>query len=265
MRYFRIFFLHFQQAFALRSRSMVWFLISLFNPVLFYIFWAGAYHEKGNIFTSWNLSNVAVYYILLVIAGSLLIVHIEEDVAHWDIQEGGLSRYILKPFPYIWLKFFEELPWRLIQGAFGIITFVVFRILLGDFLSVSLPLSIVILAVCIWIFAYLLSFFYKMILGISALWITDYSGLQQISEVVIVIFAGLLMPLEFLPDTVRQIATALPFSYIIYYPLVALQGKLNIVDMLRVIGIQSLWIIGLHFLFQLLWKKGVKLFTGIGQ
>src|SRR5689334_7180600 len=106
MRYFRIFLLHFQQAFALRSRSLVWFGISLFNPVTFLIFWTGAYNEKSTLFAGWNLSYVSTYYFLLVIASSLLIVHIEEDISYWDIQQGGLSRYLLKPFSYVKSKFF---------------------------------------------------------------------------------------------------------------------------------------------------------------
>lgn len=265
MRYVRLFFLHFQQAFALRSRSFVWFLISLFNPLRFYIFWAGAYSEKGQIIPTWSFSNVTAYYIVLVIAESFLVVHIEEDVARWDIQEGRLSGYILKPFSYIAFKFLEEIPWRIIQGAFGVVTFVVFRFLLGNFLSLALPFSTIVLVISMWIFGYILSFLYKMILGLSALWITDYAGLQQVSEVIFFIFGGLLMPLEFLPDIAKRIANMFPFAYTIYYPIVALQGKLSIYDSLRIIGIQLAWIAGLAIILHFVWKKGVTLFTGIGQ
>lgn len=265
MRYVRIFALHFQQAFALRSRSVVWFFIALVNPIIYFLFWRGAYAGNQTLFAQWDLSSIATYYFLLVIAGSLLIVHIEEDVAHWDIQQGGLSRYLLKPFSYIRSKFFEELPWRIIQGIFGIIIFTAFWLLFGSFVSVARTLPSILLAACIVFFGYIISFLFKMIVGISALWFTDYSGLQQLVEAVLFIFAGMLMPLEFLPNIVRQIAFSLPFSYIIYFPLLAFQGKLTVLASLRTIGIQIVWIMILAGVYQVLWKKGVRLFTGIGQ
>lgn len=265
MQYIRIFALHFQQAFALRSRSVVWFLIALLNPLTYFLFWSGAYAGNQALFTQWNLSSLATYYFLLVIAGSLLIVHIEEDVAHWDIQQGGLSRYLLKPFSYIRLKFFEELPWRIIQGFFGVIIFTAFWIMFGSFVSVAHTVPAILFAIGIAFCGYIISFLFKMIVGLSALWLTDYSGLQQLVEAVILIFAGMLMPLEFLPNIIRQIAFSLPFSYIIYFPLVAFQGKLTATESVRTIGIQIVWIVILAGIYQLLWKKGLQLFTGLGQ
>jgi ABC-2 type transport system permease protein len=265
MRYAKIFVLHFQQAFALRSRSIVWFLIALLNPLVYFLFWRGAYAGNQAPDTEWNLQALATYYFLLVIAGSLLIVHIEEDVAYWDIQQGGLSRYLLKPFSYIRLKFFEELPWRIIQGFFGIIIFVVFWLLFGSFVTLAHTASAILFAIGIACCGYIISFIFKMIIGISALWFTDYSGLQQLVEAVILIFAGMLMPLEFLPPVIRQIAFSLPFSYIIYFPLVAFQGKLTAMESIRTIGIQIVWIVLLAAIYQFLWKKGTRLFTGLGQ
>lgn len=265
MRYVRIFAIHFQEAFALRSRSVVWFLIALLNPLTYFLFWSGMYAGNQIPFAQWNISSIATYYFLLVIAGSLLIVHIEEDVAHWDIQQGGLSRYLLKPFSYIRLKFFEELPWRIIQAFFGVIIFIMFWILFGSFIAVAhTPLDIA-LAVFIIVLGFIISFIFKMIVGISALWLTDYSGLQQLVEAIIFIFAGMLMPLEFLPNGLQQIAYATPFSYIIYFPLMAFQGKLTLIESIRTIGIQFIWIVLLAGIYQVLWKKGVRLFTGIGQ
>jgi ABC-2 type transport system permease protein len=257
--------LHFQQAFALRSRSIVWFGVALLNPIIYYLFWSGAYTGNQAPFAQWNLSSIATYYFLLVIAGSLLIVHIEEDVAYWDIQQGGLSRYLLKPFSYIRLKFFEELPWRIIQAFFGVIIFISFWVFFGSFVTLAHTASAILFAVCIAFCGYMISFLFKMIVGISALWLTDYSGLQQLVDAVILVFAGMLMPLEFFPFVIRQVAFSLPFSYMIYFPILAFQGKLTVSDSLRTIGIQLVWVVILAVIYQLLWKRGIRLFTGLGQ
>lgn len=232
---------------------------------MYFLFWTGAYHEKGQMFNGWNLSYVATYYFLLIIASALLIIHVEEDVSYWDIQQGGLSKYLLKPFPYIVSKFIEELPWRLLQGSFGVLLLIVFRSIFGNFVSLVNTMSGIFFAVIILVAAYILSFIFKMIVGISALWITDYSGLQELVEAIIIVFAGLLMPLEFFPPLMRQVSFFLPFSYMIYYPVLAFQGKLDPMMSLNVITVQLVWIAALWFFYQFLWKKGVRLFTGLGQ
>lgn len=106
-----------------RSRSFVWFLVSLFNPLLMLLFWRGALQSNNVGIT---LPAVTSYYFLLTVAGALLTSHVEEGVANIDIQEGKLSQYLIRPFSFFWLKFFEEFPYRFIQGLYAIAVCAIF-------------------------------------------------------------------------------------------------------------------------------------------
>src|SRR3989304_6642440 len=107
MRYVRMLLLHFDLALVSRSRSFIWFLITLINPLIYLTFWRGALTAGSASPIGWSLSSVASYYLLLVIAGAFLSVHIEEVVAYYDIQQGWLSNYLTRPFSYFWFKFFH--------------------------------------------------------------------------------------------------------------------------------------------------------------
>lgn len=115
------------------------------------------------------------------------------------------------------------------------------------------------------IMAYFISFIFKMIVGLSALWIIDYGGLQQLTIVIQMVFAGFVIPIQFFHPILKNIANILPFSYMIYYPVLAMQGKLVGMELLRVIGIQILWLGILILLYKKMWKVGIRMFTGIGQ
>lgn len=265
MRYVRIFLLHFQDAFQNRGRSFVWFLLSLINPLMVLLFWRGAFQSGGSPLSGWTYESITGYYLLLVIAGSFLQVHIEEDIARRDIQSGFLSSYLVRPLPYVVRKFFEELPWRIIQGSFGIVVFFVFSFVLkGGFVFVHDAVSIA-ASTLIVLLAFFVSFLFKMILGISALWVTEYSGLQELVGVIDIIFAGFIMPLALFPSLIRTISYILPFSYMIYFPIVSFLGKLTPQETLETIGIQLVWILIFWIIYQRLWKMGIKKFTGIGQ
>ena len=265
MRILRIIFLHFEHALQYRSRSFLWFLLALLNPAIYLLFWKAAIHSGHMTGTKVIYADIASYYLLVVIAGALLIAHVEEDVAMTDIKEGGLVKYLLKPFPYFWMKFMEEFPYRIIQGFYGWIGLLIMLVIFGNILTiVHEPLQIF-LAICITIAAYFLSFVFKMVIGVTTFWIDDFSGLQQLMFVLISLFAGFIQPIEYFHPTLRAIAIATPFPYMIYYPVIAWTGKLTIGLGWRVLLIQVCMILAFSAVYAVLWKRGVKEFTGIGQ
>ncbi len=248
-----------------RSRIFIWFLTAFLNPLYILIFWIAVIKDKGNVLTGWNLSTISTYYLLIMIAGSFIIAHIEEDVAIRDIREGQLISHIIKPMSYFWMKFLSELGWRMTQGFFGVLVFIIFFVLFNRFVSFPNTLIGIISTTLIVALAFLISFTFKMIVGISAFWFVDFWGLQQIVEVVIIILAGFIMPIEFFPDWLRSISLSTPFPYMIYYPILSFQSKLSNPQILNVILIQLIWLAVLGVAYKWLWGKGVKKFTGVGQ
>ena len=73
------------------------------------------------------------------------------------------------------------------------------------------------------------------------------------------------MPIDLFPPLMQKIALATPFPYMVYYPLVAFQGKLSIFELLKVISVQAIWLAALLLVYKWMWRSGIKKFTGIGQ
>ncbi len=256
IRTIRIFKLHLINIFQHRARAFVWFLIALFNPILYLLYWNG---------TDQSTPSLISYYLFLIIAGGALMSHIEDDIADLDIKQAGLIKYILRPFSYYWMKFFGETSYRMSQAVYGLIAFIVIVALMHPHLTVVTdPLNILLTAV-IWVLATCISFTYKMILGIITFWTTESKGIFQISDLLIIIFGGYIMPLTAMPPIVLSISNFLPFGYIIYYPIAAITNQLDTASMLVVIAHQLFWIAAFYLVYIFLWKKGVREFTGVGQ
>lgn len=260
MRYVKIFLLHLQESFGQRSVSLVWLLLSIITPLLMILFWRGAKQIND-----WSPSLITSYYLLAVIMSAFLMTHIENDVARLDIQEGNLSQYLLRPFSYLLFWFFTAISYRVIQGIFGIIV-VLFLILFfpNSFIVTTNPF-IFAGSICIAVCAFLLSFYFKMIIGILAFWIIEIYGLFEIIEVILTIFAGYLMPIALLPNWLAHTAYMLPFSYMIYFPIIAFEGKLSGIELFKVLSVQTIWILIFYLLYQKLWHAGLKKFSAVGQ
>ncbi len=265
MRYVKIFFLHFQDVFQNRSRLIVWFIISLVNPFLFLVYWQGVIAEQSVSNPLWTLNSITSYYLLITIATAFLLVHVEEDIAWRDIKEGALAKYLVRPFSYFIHKFMEEMPWRILQGSMGLIVFVLFAL----FLHISLPLAHdvlkVSLAIVIVLLALAVSFVFKMALGMTALWTTDFWGTLALEEIAMLLFGGLAMPISLYPPFLELASRILPFAYIVYFPVVAIEGLLPISELLWVIGVQCVWLGIFIGLYKGVWALGIKKFTAIGQ
>lgn len=265
MRYVRIFLLHFQDAFASRGRSFVWFIVSILNPLLLILFWQGAIREHGEVYGQWTGSTITSYYLLVAIVSSFLMVHIEEEVAYRDIKEGLLSKYLLWPFSYFVLKFATELPWRLIQGFFALIVFFLFRFIFGVTLPlVHIPFEIA-LTVVVVILALFLSFTFKMVLGLTAFWTTDFWGTLSFIDFSFAMLGGVVAPLVLYPPVFFSLAKIFPFAYIVYYPVMAIEGMAHTPELIRIIIVQLMWSGILYLLYQKLWLLGLRKFTAIGQ
>lgn len=264
-RYFRIFLLYFQQAFEHRSISVVWFLSSLIIPLIMLIFWSGATASQGGTILGWDYASFATYYLFIALAGSLFIAHIEVSVAYDDIKNGDLAKYLLKPIPYLTLNLMAELPWRFIQGLFAVISISLVALLVANIVRITTSPDVFMLAVLMAILAFCMSFVFKMCLGLLAFWFTDISGIMQLSDIILALCSGIVVPLIFLPDQFKILLNILPFAYMVYYPVLGFLGKLNASSQLSIIGIQILWILLFLILYKILWLAGQKKFTAVGM
>jgi ABC-2 type transport system permease protein len=261
MRYLKIFLLHLQQVAEVRSRVFIYMGMSFFNPLIMYLYWRGV----SGTGKDWNISFIMSYYLLIVVASTLIMAHVEEEVARYDIQEGNLASYLLRPFSYFWKKCISEFSWRIFQGALSLFIVTGFIIYTsGGVSNIHIGANIFVILLT-FILAYFISFIYKMILGITAFWVTEFYGLFQISEILIFLFAGYIVPLYFYPKQLEILAYLMPFSYMLYFPIAIVLGKVAGIDLLAVLVGQLSWVLILGFLYQVLWKKGIRKFSAIGQ
>jgi ABC-2 type transport system permease protein len=260
MRYLRIFSLQFQEVIQDRSRIVVWFLLACVSPLILILFWRGATHIPG-----WTTAEIMSYYLFAIVIYAGAMCHQEDHVATVDIQEGGLTAYLLKPFSYLKLIFFNEVSYRMVQGTIGLILLGVLMLAFPQLFAFTKSPAVLLLSILILFGAFALTFFFKMCVGLLGFWMTETRGAFEAVNVLITIFAGILVPLAFLPVWLEQIAYYLPFSYMLYFPIIAFEGKLSIIDLWHVFALQLFWIAVCYFLYRMLWRAGLKKYTAVGQ
>ncbi len=246
-----------------RTRNAIWFLIKLINPLVTLLFWQGAYAKQAHIL-NWSQSQMTTYYLCLVVVQSALVANIESVVAHHDIKNGFLSSELLKPISYLWRKFCQEIPSRLLQATYGVIAilFVVYFVQVKPVFRTDGLTILEFLVIAAG--GFVISFLIKMCVGFVAFWTTDIAAVQEVVDVAILILTGILMPLDLYPATISYVMLHSPFAYVVYHPIVHIvhgQGG----EFLLIVAGQVVWIGILYVIYVYLWRKGIIQFTGMGQ
>ena len=102
------------------------------------------------------------------------------------------------------------------------------------------------------------------IVGLMSFWTDEVDGIMMTLDRVRKFCAGGYFPLSLLPPIAGAISTFLPFAYTFYVPAQLYLGNISLMQGLKGLLIQCVWIILLSFLSRFVWKRGLRRFEGIG-
>lgn len=260
-KYATIFGIAWQRALAYRGVSVIFSVFFLINGLLNFAIWAVAFQSApgrlGGLFPA-----LVVYFSVLIFLHQLIQSYTAGVIANEHITRGELSVYLLKPFSYLRYMLILELPWRIVQFFLTVPVAAICFFVFQRFFFVDM--RYVLLAILIFPLAYLLSFLIQLIVAQTAFWFEDATGFLNLIELLTLLFSGAGIPIFLFPDVLKQIGSWLPFQYAMYFPIAMFSGQISITDYWRNAAFLLLWIVGLGFVVNVLWRRGLKRFTGEG-
>jgi len=172
-----------------------------------------------------------------------------------DIQSGQIAYMMNKPYSYMFFKFAESLGstalhFIIMLSTGSLLAYVMVGPMQFNFLNFPAVLLVSVLAVSINIMA-------NIIIGLMAFWFEDSKGFRFIYAKFVLIFGGVLIPLEIYPNWLADILNYLPFAYIGYHV-----GKLfvmfDIWYFLEILAVQAIWLSVFILIGWLLYKGGTR-------
>lgn len=205
------------------------------------------------------------YFLLIFVVRQLTVVWVVFEFEK-DIVEGRLTPRLLQPLHPIWHHVASHLAERLARLPFSVVLIVLFFVLYPQSFWVP-SLGAVSLGLFTIVLAFILRFLIQYTFALMAFWTERASALEQVWFFFFLFFSGYLAPLETFPPAIREIALLTPFPYVIYFPtavflgLPAMATSLAIAKGFLVMGV---WIAIFFGITQVLWRKGLKQYSGMG-
>lgn len=253
-----------QRNLAYRANSVIFLLGDLMLLGVTYYLWKAIYSSSPeSILNGFNYNEMIVYVLISFITGIV----INADIMHMmyrEVKDGSIAMNLIRPINYEKRMFFESLGNLiynfLIVFILGFICLLIFTIKTKGSINI---IEILFYFVSVFL-GFCINFFYSYTFGLFSFKITNMWGLSQITQAIIQLVSGALIPIVFFPKWAQIIFNFLPFKSMIYTPSMIYLGKLSYSEIAISILVQIFWVAVLAICARALWKKMIKNLTILG-
>jgi ABC-type uncharacterized transport system permease subunit len=106
--------------------------------------------------------------------------------------------------------------------------------------------------------AYFVNLLTWMLLGLLSFWLMNVNGVRAMFGISSDFLAGALVPLWFMPDTLRTVLEFLPFQAGVFLPASIFAGQVTGSELIRPFVVQVIWIVLLSLAVRIVWRKATR-------
>lgn len=246
---------------SLAYRADIWLtaVFSIFSVVLAYLLWSAVF-GGAQVYNGFTLPGMLTYYLL---SGILVPLTQSDGLLHEfsaEIKSGGYAKYVVKPMSPLAYFVTASFARAVLPTLLSTVVLSLAMVFGGRYFQ-SLQLADVLSALPVVLLGALLSMLIAFISAMATFRFTDIGFLYAINNVIKIFLAGSLIPLSLVFGP--KLPLYIPFSYTVYYPVVALMGKAeaSIGLALAVLVAWTLVLLGVALILQ---RRAPQAFEGVG-
>lgn len=253
-----------QSALEYRGNFFLGLVSGAFTVIVQMFLWTAVYGgDRQTPLYGYSYAQMMVYLLLSGLMARLVSTGFEFEAAQ-DIKDGGLSKYLVQPIRYLPYRLSAFVGQKCVQLAFllpiSAVMVAAMGLSLGAVVSVS-ALPAALLSVCLALLLNCLLYYCVSALAFDIAQVhAFFTGINVISGVL----SGSYFPLDVFGQGAMRVFSALPFQYVVYFPLNILTGRCAPGDIPRGLVLQCIWIFGLYLLSRLMWARGMKKYIAAG-
>ncbi|MDI2590154.1 ABC-2 family transporter protein [Pseudomonas sp. N3-W] len=241
-----------------RAQLFVW-LISGVAPLFMMLIWWEL--SRDQVIGGYAAIDFVAYFLGVYLVRQLTAVWVI-FVLNDEIRQGTLSGRLLRPVAPFWFHVAEHVGQMVVRAPIVLAVFCVGASLFAiDLMAIvrQLPLFLVSL-----VLAWIIIFHIYYCVGLLAFWMANSLALDALVWSMYTVLGGMLIPVDLFPETTRHLVAMLPFSAALDFPVKVLIGKAAGLELMHGFAVQVFWVLVLVAVRRVLWRQGLKRFSGAG-
>ncbi len=249
-------------------RADFWITSIVGTLVSFSFFWFLTYalFASGRpTLAGFSVQGMILYYFFVTLIGRL-VQSTELDMGiSQDIYDGSLSRYLLYPVRYGFVKYAQQwgalTPQMLQLILFGSLA----PLVVGIPEEIHITVTAVAMATVSIAVANLLYFLLLRPVQAVAFWADNVWSLLVAARIGMSMLGGQLLPLQLFPEWAQSILAWLPFPYLYSAPARTLLGMVSLSEWAMGLAITAAWCGIIAAIGNRIWRRGDLQYTGVGM
>ena len=249
----------FAEAVAYRAEFLVW-LLSTNMPLVMLALWTAVAREAP--VGRFGQRDFVAYYLATLFVRLMTGAWVIWEL-NMEIRQGTLAFRLLRPVHPLLAYACENVAAMPLRLAISAPVVALLVVTVGRTHLTRDPLLLAVFPLTL-LGGWLITFLAMALIGALAFWVESAGSLFEVWLGLFGVFSGYLVPLELFPRWVGAAARALPFRYMLGYPVELLVGLEARSGALRDLAVQWAWIAALLGLALAAWRAGVRRFAAYG-
>ncbi len=251
---------------AYKGSFYLFMVISLFGSFISYFLWMAIYgSSESGVIGNLTQNEMVSYIFMVYVTASMVNISISEWVS-FDVVKGNVAMNLIKPIDYRMSLISQGLGLAVHRfftpGIFVWIGLEIYKVsVLGEEI---ITLDRVLLYLFSVIMSFLIYVLFDFCFGMLAFFTTYIFGMQIAQGAILSFMSGELIPISLFPEAVQRVFDFLPFSSMVYTPVMIYLGKYTGTDLLWALGRQAFWVILLYVVGGCIWQKVTKRLVVLG-
>lgn len=262
-KYWRIYTMSAARAITYRLNFVLGRLQNLMWLLVFYFIWTSLSRQTGS-FAGLTEAEL-ITYVFMVHLLRPFIFGTQMTIIADEISGGIFASYLTKPLDYFWLNYARDLGEKtvLTLAAAAEISIAQLFVPFQFMAHLSHP-AYLILFILAALGAHFLYALMGYCLGLIAFWSNDAVGPRFLFNWIVEFTSGSFYPLRIVTGFFSRVLSWLPFSYVMYVPILIFLKKLTLPGSLSALINQLLWIAAMVILTIFFWRRGLRQYCGDG-
>jgi ABC-2 type transport system permease protein len=242
----------FQTFLAYRARYIIGVITYLVHVGVYYFIYQALFTGEETI-NGYRLPEMVTYIAIGWISKSFYLNYIDHNLAS-NVRMGHIAMDLIKPVDFQLMYYFRGYG----QSLFRVVLFtppiVVATIILFP-ITPPASGSHMLLFLISTLFSAMVYLGLNFLFGILAVFFLSITGILYPKNLMIELFSGLLIPIDWFPGWFQAISSMLPFQTIAFVPLSIYLGRLDPAATARALSVQAGWAFILFLAGRLLWQS----------
>lgn len=251
---------------AYKGAFYLFMLCSLFSSFINYYLWKAIYGSSGaSTLGGLSSGEMVIYVFMTYVTSNMVMIRISNEISE-DVVKGNVAMQLIKPIDYRLSQMFMGFGYSVYRFIMpGIFVWIGVEIYRAVALNIAFTGVVnVLLYLCSAIMSLIIYMLFEFCFAMIAFFTTYIFGLKMVKAAMISFLTGQLIPLSFFPEIVQKIFEFMPFSSMLYTPVMIYLGKFTGNDLLFALLKQMLWVVILYLLGSYIWKRVTKRLVVLG-